>query len=404
VVFGEPKAGNISSLSYSATGQTLAAACADGVVHLWNTTLAKPVQRAKLEGHAGAVTGVMYAHDNKLIVTGSADWTVRTWDITGPAPKERFVPASHISHVYSSALSPDCHTLASGSLDRVLRLWDLNRTEPKTRTLIKGESIPIHLVAFSPDGTRLACSGTSTTIRQYDPASGKQLRPCTGMPHYPASLAYSPDGKALLSHYDKDMFLYEAATGDLTRQLSGHTAIIYSVAFSPNGKQILSSSGNYLYKDGKIVEIDKVPQYIDCTVRLWDAEMGTETACVKSHKLPVYRAFFSPDGKYFYAGGSEPTVVRRETAKPDKEETPAFPGLTPLHHTFQFSPDGTRLLAIGSGYRLVLLDMATGKPVWDTNFAEQIGHVTFASDSRHLVVSLATGVIYIVRLAAPTLK
>ena len=54
--------------------------------------------------------------------------------------------------------------------------------------------------------------------------------------------------------------------------------------------------------------------------------------------------------------------------------------------------------------QLKLWDLATSKPVWEANFSENIGHVTFASDSRHLAVSLATGVIYIIRLAPPEVK
>jgi hypothetical protein len=50
------------------------------------------------------------------------------------------------------------------------------------------------------------------------------------------------------------------------------------------------------------------------------------------------------------------------------------------------------------------VDLATGKPTWEYNSPEIIGHVTFASDSRHLAVSLATGVIYLVRLGPATVK
>lgn len=404
VVFGDTKAGTIACLNFSGSGQTLAAACADNTVRLWNVSLARPLQRGKLEGHAGVVAGVMYSPDNQTIVTGSHDWTCRTWDARGATAKERFVPWSHISYVYSSAISPDCHSLASGSLDKVLRLWDLNRAEPRTRNYIKGDSIPIYQVVYSPDGSRLAISGTTAMIRQFDSASGKQLRPCTGMAGAPSSLAYSPDGKTLLTHYGQAIHLYDAATGQEERQFTGHTTPVFSPGFSPSGKMVISGAGAYLRdKDGKIVEIDKVPQYTDCTVRLWETASGKELHCIKSHKLPVYRTFFSPDGQAFFSGGSEPTLVRREVAKPDKGETPAFAGVTPLHHNFQFSPDGTRLLT-STGYRLVVWDAAAWKPLWEYNCPEAIGHVTFASDSRHLAVSLSTGVIYIIRLATATVK
>jgi hypothetical protein len=47
----------------------------------------------------------------------------------------------------------------------------------------------------------------------------------------------------------------------------------------------------------------------------------------------------------------------------------------------------------------VLWDLATGKRLKQWSLQEQIGFATFASDNRHLGVSLGTGVIYVFRLA-----
>ncbi len=44
------------------------------------------------------------------------------------------------------------------------------------RKYIKGDSIPLYHVVYSPDGSRLAVSGNTTTIRQFEPATGKQFR------------------------------------------------------------------------------------------------------------------------------------------------------------------------------------------------------------------------------------
>jgi WD40 repeat protein len=405
VAFGDPKAGQIYQLNFSTTGQTLAAACADSHVRLWNVTLAKPRERAKLEGHAGAVTGVMYSPDNKLIATGSADWTCRTWDVTG-APKERFTPWSHLSHVYTCAISPDCQTLASGSLDKVLRLWDMTRPEPKTRNYIKGDSIPIYNIVYSPDGSRLAVSGNTSTIRQWESATGRPLRNLTGLPYYPATLNYTPDGKNLLSYGDKTAHLYDAQNVQEIRQFAGHTTPLLSVELSRDGKKLVTSAGAYLYgKDGKIVEINKVLQYTDTTVRVWDVEKDEDPQVIKDHKMPVYRAFFSPDGKYLYSGaGGEPGLTRREAANLTKAGTPAFAGLPPIYTSFMYTPDGTRILSMYGSSQLKLWDLTTNKPVWEGNFQEVISNLAFSSDNRHLSVALVTGVIYIIRLGPPEMK
>ena len=304
-------------------------------MRLWNVGLARPRERSRLEGHGAYVSSVVFSADSKLIATGSADWTCRTWDNAGTVPKERFTPWSHLSHVYASAISPDCQTLASGSYDTVLRLWDIDRPEPRTCKYIKGDSIPLYHVVYSPDGSRLAVSGNTTTIRQFEPATGKQLRAITGLTYIPGMLAYSPDSTQLLTYGDKNAYLYDVQTGR-ERQFFGHTTPILSANLSPDGKKLVTSAGTYLYKDGKIVEIDKVPQYTDTTVRLWDTDNGVELNLIKGHKLPVYRAFFAPDGKAIYSGaGGETSVVRRRAGRsqqgpdaglsgPVRPSTPAF--------------------------------------------------------------------------------
>jgi WD40 repeat protein len=403
--FGDPiKSGQVYQLSFSASGQTLAAACVDGTVRLWNVVPPRPRERSKLEGHLGPVTGVTYSPDEKMIATCGSDWTCRTWDVSGAVPKERFGPWSHTSNVYSSAFSPDCQTLVSGGLDRIVRLWDLNRPDPKPRESIRCDSIPICNV-YSPDGSRLAVAGNNSTIRQWDAVTGKPLRHLLGLPHYPTSLIYTPDSKSLLSYGDKTAYLYDSQTGQEVRQFTGHTTPLLSVSLAPDGKKLLTSAGAHLIKHGQIVQINMVQQYTDTTVRLWDLEKGTELHVIKDHKLPVYRSFFSPDGKSIFSGaGTETSVVRREIADLNKPATPAYPGLAPIYTSFQYSPDGARLATLNLSTTLKILDVATGKTIWEYVSPELISDVTFASDSRHLALSMGPGLIYIIRLAPPEVK
>lgn len=398
----EPKAGQVFHLSFSANGQTLAVAYAKAPVRLWNLKAgARPVERFKIEGHVGAITAVAYSPDNKLIATGGADWTCRTWDVAGKAPKERFVSTSPLSHIYATSFSPDCQTLASGSVDRVLRIWDLSRPEPKARPNL---NFLINGVAYSPDGTRLAVRGNIPTIHFWDSARGRLIEPSIkGLPVPPNGFSYSPDGNSLLVYLGQTASLFNTRTGQHILSCNGHTTNLYGAQFSPDGKKVVTCGGSYLYKDGKIVEINKVPQYTDTTIRIWDAANGTELAVIKGHKKPVRQAFYSPDGKFLYSGGDEGVLVRREMADLNKPELPVLSGVSPLTFGFQFSPDGTRLLG-ASSVEVKLWDLATETLLREFSLEEAITHVCFASDSRHLAVSLVTGVIYIFRLTPPEMK
>ncbi len=67
------------------------------------------------------------------------------------------------------------------------------------------------------------------------------------------SVAFSPDGKRIVSGYDDcTIRIWDAATGaQIGEPLTGHTEWINSVAISPDGKRIVSGSR-------------------DKTIRIWD--------------------------------------------------------------------------------------------------------------------------------------
>jgi WD40 repeat protein len=90
-------------------------------------------------------------------------------------------------------------------------------------------------------------------VRLWDAASGKELAVCKGHESYVTSVAFSPDGKTIVSaSWDKTVRLWDAASGKELTVFKGHENYINSAAFSPDGKTIVSASG-------------------DDTVRLWDA-------------------------------------------------------------------------------------------------------------------------------------
>ena len=52
----------------------------------------------------------------------------------------------------------------------------------------------------------------------------------------------------------------------------------------------------------------------------------------------------------------------------------------------------------GGDGKLVILDLATGKRLYEWTFNEQLGGVAITTDGRHVAVGLATGVIYVLRI------
>jgi WD40 repeat protein len=95
------------------------------------------------------------------------------------------------------------------------------------------------------------------------------------------SLALSPDGKSVVAgNHDGVVKILDVATGEVVRTLRGYQGSVRHVAFSPDGKMILSTA---LAKDIGYIS-------------LWDAATGGEIKRLTDTSTLIYAAF-SPDGK-----------------------------------------------------------------------------------------------------------
>jgi hypothetical protein len=95
-------------------------------------------------------------------------------------------------------------------------------------------------------------------------ASGKQIRALEGHTDEIRSVAFSPDGRSVITgSSDKTARLWDVASGKQIRAFEGHTSAIFSVAFSPGGRFVITGSW-------------------DTTTRLWDAATGRQLAMLLS--------------------------------------------------------------------------------------------------------------------------
>ena len=92
------------------------------------------------------------------------------------------------------------------------------------------------------------------------------------------------------------MLVWGADKGQELFSLKGHLHPVTGVAFSPDGKRILSGGGN-IYDPGKVGE-----------VKLWDAENGQDVVTLRAHRHNVKSVAFSPDGKPFLSTSQDRTI------------------------------------------------------------------------------------------------
>jgi len=109
---------------------------------------------------------------------------------------------------------------------------------------------------------------------------------------------------------DKTVKLWDTSDWGLIKSRSAESECVYSVAFSPDGKRLISGS-----RDKKA--LGEILQYRfgytgrsnGVTVRLWDVETGELLQSMSDHADDVSSVAYSEDGS-FIASASEDTTVK----------------------------------------------------------------------------------------------
>jgi WD40 repeat protein len=175
----------------------------------------------------------------------------------------------YVGSLYRTAFSADGNRLAIGSGTGPIKVWNLVTDQVM---ILRGLGSSVDAVAFSPDGQHLA-GMADWKLCVWDPRTGRRLYSVFASDRTDTSftggrVTFSPDGKWLISAMgNKAVTLRDAATGKAILTLEGNTAGVDYVAFSPDGKRLVTGGG---------------------PVRLWDVASGQEVLTLKYGGFPVF--------------------------------------------------------------------------------------------------------------------
>jgi WD40 repeat protein len=434
--------GLVNSVAYSPDGTRIISASSDNTMKLWDATTGQELQA--LTGHELSVNSVAYSPDGTRIVSASSDKTLKVWNsataqvlltLRGPTTPvesvafspngERFVSADdrlrvwnastgqtilrltgHTEAVSSVAYSPDGTRLISGGgvgvFDQGLnevKIWDA--ATGQERQTLTGHTEGVSCVAYSPDGTRIV-SGSSgdrimsvgteevrtravigspdNTLKVWDAATGRKMLTLTGHSSGVTSVAWSPDGKRIVSgsgwfvaSNSGEIKVWDAATGQQLHTLNQPTVKVSCVAYSPDGSWIVSGSS-------------------DSTLNVWDAATGRKMLTLTGHVLGVTSVACSPDGRRIISG-SDDTTLKVWNAATGQVLLTLRGHRTPVKCVAN-SPDGIRIVSVGFDKKLKLWDAETGEELCTlTGHTGAVTDVCFSPDGTRIVSASVDGTI-----------
>ena len=272
----------VASLVFSPDGRFLFAGKMDNAIWVYDVDKGVRVDAHEQLDHLGQVTCLAVTPDGRQLLSGGWSGRIQIWDVAEGgrlSAGKRF--AGHAHAIGAIYVSPDGKSVISGDEAKVARVWNLDTclagcvfpgfewhvaacflsrtakqglvTDGKRIDLIdprKGERIqtmPLtrsvgQACAISRDARYVACNELYA-IRVWEIRTGKELPVCQAQ-GIQWSIAFTPNGKYLLSGDNGKVNLWEVATGRKLYEFDTHpNTDVKPLAVSPDGIHFATVSG-----------------------------------------------------------------------------------------------------------------------------------------------------------------
>jgi len=193
------------------------------------------------------------------------------------------------------------------------------------------------------------------------------------------AIAVAADGKtALTGGFDYSVILWDLVEGAPLRRMIGHDAAVDAVAFLSGGRAVSASD--------------------DASLIVWDLAQGKALARWRAHSAKIAALAVSPDGSTVASGGWDRKLVLWNVADGRPR---VLEGHEANINAVAFSPDGTRLASGDYDGKIMLWRMPEGAPIETlSGNGFPVNALAFAPDGR-LLAALGDDTV---RVLDPTAK
>jgi WD40 repeat protein len=289
------------------------------------------------------------------------EWHALNWRIDQSLKASR----DHAAYVTAIAFTPDASQIVSSSVDQTMRVWNVDGDGSSTVRAKFDASVQD--LALSRDGKTVAVARRDGPIEIINLGDGRRLQSLGGHDREACSVAFSPDGRLLVSGggaADQSVKLWDWRAGREIHAGKGHLGKVWAVAFSPDGKRI--ASGGY-----------------DGSVRIWDGLTGTHLQHLGEMADLVNAVAFSPDGRRLAAACNDGSISVWQIDPNEKLYQAKVHGADV--NAVVFSPDGAALATGSKDGTIAICDAATGAPLNRLRgHAESVIDLAFGSDGATL--------------------
>lgn len=237
-----------STSAFSPDGRFVATASADRWLRIWDTATGKLLHQ--LEGHSDFITSCAFSPDGLYVLSASWDKTLVQWELNSG----RFMCMfhGHSDIVNACAFSPDGRTIVSASDDMTLQLWDASAegmtfqlwddSPRKMLSIHQGHRFSVKACAFSPDGQFIISGSEDGRLRMWNTGTGnKVLKPVQELSRRSTLCSYSSDGRLFFTRNNDSINLWKNDT-DSPQNVIEIKDFFGEVAFSPDGRFLLSAN------------------------------------------------------------------------------------------------------------------------------------------------------------------